>query len=150
MPSEQASDGGLKKTVGGRGGHKTNADKCFTGNIEIFSRGSKQKGEPIATEQERRYLEIVKEWGNEEDLTYPQKARIRLLATIEVELERLQAFVNQHGPTYIVRGKSGDSYTRARPEYQQLQEARTKYTVLLDRLSASQNSETSLDGFLAP
>lgn len=100
--------------------------------------------------QRVRHSELEKEWGDERNLNAADRARLRVLACIEVEMEKLQAFVNQHGPTYQVRGKSGDTYSRARPEYQQLQEARQRYSVMLDRLASGQISDDSADGFLAP
>lgn len=36
------------------------------------------------------------------------------------EMRTLQKFINVHGTTYQVIGKSGDTYSRQRPEYQQL------------------------------
>ena len=101
-------------------------------------------------EQAKRASELMDEYGLDSTSPYELRARVRLLACLEIEMGKFQRFVNQHGPTYVVRGKSGDTYSRARPEYQQLQEARHKYAVLLDRLSAGQNPDDTADGFLAP
>jgi hypothetical protein len=72
-----------------------------------------------------------------------------MAACVEIELGKLQQFINEHGPTYLVRGKSGDTYTRARPEYQQLQEARQRLSVLVDKLTSKGPSERSTDAFIA-
>ena len=71
-----------------------------------------------------------------------------MFAMLEVELHKLQTFINEHGPTYVVQGRSGDSYSRARPEYQQLQDCRHRYAQLLDRLDA-QTSHQDRDDFIA-
>ena len=40
------------------------------------------------------------------------------------EMRSLQKYINANGTTYQVRGKSGDTYSRQRPEYQQLNDLR--------------------------
>lgn len=59
---------------------------------------------------------------------------VRLTAAVLVEVEALQAFCDQHGTTYEVVGRSGDVYTKHRPEHQQLNDARTRLLALLREL----------------
>ena len=91
-------------------------------------------------------------------LTDRQKAGIRLLtavlkrsgaykeadgflivttACIYVEMRRLQAYVNKYGTTYEIVNKSGEVYTKHRPEHQQLTEARSKLLQMLKELGAT-------------
>lgn len=71
------------------------------------------------------------------DLNFADLERLHILAAMSVEMRKLQAFIDEHGPTYTVRGKSGDTYSRTRPEYQQLQDSRQRYSVLLSRIQGN-------------
>lgn len=85
-------------------------------------------------EQITRYTELEQAYGRVIDLTPGMQSLIRTLACVEVEEEMLQAFCNEHGTCYQVTGKSGDVYSRARPEWQQLKEARMRKQALVARL----------------
>jgi hypothetical protein len=85
-------------------------------------------------EQITRYTELEQTYGRVMDLTPGMQSLIRTLACVEVEEETLQAFCNEHGTCYMVTGKSGDVYSRARPEWQQLKEARMRKQALVARL----------------
>jgi len=72
-----------------------------------------------------------------------------VLACVVCEVRALQAYVNAHGTTYEVLGKSGDLYSRARPEHQQLNEARTKAAQLTRQLTSEGESlPASIDELL--
>ena len=85
-------------------------------------------------DQTARYIELEQAYGRVIDLTPGMQSLIRTLACVEVEEETLQAFCNEHGTCYQVTGKSGDVYSRARPEWQQLKEARMRKQALVARL----------------
>ena len=85
-------------------------------------------------EQITRFTELEQSYGRVIDLTPGMTSLIRTLACVEVEEELLQAFCNEHGTCYQVTGKSGDVYSRARPEWQQLKEARMRKQALVARL----------------
>ena len=133
---------------------KRSTPPAFTADAGIYSRTPKGKGAPPAppymtAAQAARYSQLIEEWGEHKDLTPGDRQLIGMTACVEVELGKLQQFVNEHGPTYVVRGKSGDTYTRARPEYQQLQEARQRLSVLVDKLTNRGPSERPADAFIA-
>ncbi len=85
-------------------------------------------------EQQTRYEQRLAEYGAVCDLTPGYKSIIYTLACVEVEEEQLQDFCNEHGTCYQVEGKSGDIYSRARPEWQQLKEARMRKQAIVARL----------------
>lgn len=85
--------------------------------------------------QRQTFSELLEALGGAEALTIPDRIRVEVLACLLVEVRALQAFTNQHGTTYEVIGKSGDLYSRARPEHQQLNEARTKVAQLTRQLT---------------
>lgn len=65
---------------------------------------------------------------------------VRMTANVWVEMEYLQLYVNKHGTTYEVVGRSGDVYTKHRPEHQQLVEARGRLLTLFRELGMSPTS----------
>ena len=96
--------------------------------------------------QTARYLKLEQAYGKVIDLTPGMVSLIRTLACVEVEEEMLQDYCNSNGTCYEVIGKSGDTYSRARPEWQQLKEARMRKQALVARLemklgSASETEE---------
>lgn len=99
----------------------------------------------MSEEQRGKYEDLRNRWGEMKDLKESDLARIELMACIGVEMEKLQAFINKHSPTYQVVGKSGDRYSRARPEFQQLQELRQRMSVLIDRLQENSADESGFD-----
>jgi hypothetical protein len=86
-----------------------------------------------------------------DNLSPSDQISIELLACTLVEARELQAFANQHGTTYEVIGKSGDVYTKHRPEHQQLQDARQRAAQLARGITASQLDPlaASIDDLLA-
>ena len=91
------------------------------------------------------YQAFLEAFGKDRALTLVEVSKVEILACLKVEMDKLQAFINAHGPTYQVRGKSGDTYSRSRPEYQQLQEVRHKFLVLADRLEQSDDTANAGD-----
>lgn len=65
---------------------------------------------------------------------------VRMTANVWVEMEYLQLYCNKHGTTYEVVGRSGDVYTKHRPEHQQLVEARGRLLTLFRELGMSPTS----------
>lgn len=98
---------------------------------------------------QRELFEGLKQAFSElRELTAIDHQRLEVLACVLDEMKKMQTFINEHGPTYQVIGKSGDTYSRARPEYQQLQELRQRHSVLCDKLQGEKRSE-SVDAFIA-
>lgn len=98
--------------------------------------------------QMKIYRGLVKDFEGIRELTAVDKQRLEVLACVLDEMRKLQTFINEHGPTYQVIGKSGDTYSRARPEYQQLQELRQRHGVLCDKLQNDKPGD-SVDAFIA-
>jgi hypothetical protein len=84
--------------------------------------------------QEQKYAQRLAEYASFMDLTPGMQSMIWTLACVEVEEQQLQEFVDLQGTTYQVVGKSGDIYSRARPEWQQLKEARMRKQGLIARI----------------
>lgn len=63
---------------------------------------------------------------------------LELLACTLVEARDLQRFTNEHGTTYDVVGRSGDVYTKHRPQHQQLQDARQRAAQLARGIKGAQ------------
>ena len=83
--------------------------------------------------------ELVAEYGKQMELTPGLRRVLDTLACVIAEENTLQNYVNRHGTVYEVTGKSGDVYHRARPQWQQLREARMrKHTIIagLERMRA--------------
>lgn len=87
--------------------------------------------------QQQKLTELRSRWSQFKTLNVADELRLEVMACVMTEMERLQRFVNQHGPTYQVVGKSGDTYSRSRPEYQQLQECRQRLGTLVDKMTAN-------------
>ena len=99
--------------------------------------------------QKKILKRYVTEFGGEDSISELELARLRVLACVEWEMDMLQSFINKHGPTYQVIGKSGDTYSRARPEYQQLQECRQRHGVLLDKLNNDNTNANDTTAYIA-
>ena len=84
--------------------------------------------------QEKKLAQRIAEYAGYMDLTPGMESMIWTLACVEVEEHQLQEFVDIHGTCYQVVGKSGDTYSRARPEWQQLKEARMRKQALIARI----------------
>jgi hypothetical protein len=99
----------------------------------------------MSPEQRAKYDELVNDWSRYKELKQTDLARIEIMACVAVELNKLQVFINASGPTYKVVGKSGDVYSRTRPEYSQLQELRQRMSVLIDRLQENATTDFGFD-----
>lgn len=99
----------------------------------------------MTEEQREKFSSLCRDWGESKDLKPADLQRIEIMACVAIEIEKLQAFVNLHSPTYQVIGKSGDRYSRARPEFQQLQELRQRMSVLIDRLQENSSNDSGFD-----
>jgi hypothetical protein len=84
--------------------------------------------------QEKKLAQRIAEYAGYMDLTPGMESMIWTLACVEVEEHQLQEYVDIHGTCYQVVGKSGDTYSRARPEWQQLKEARMRKQALIARI----------------
>jgi P27 family predicted phage terminase small subunit len=83
---------------------------------------------------ERALLHELRQAGHLHDI---DTMLVRVCACVWVEMLSLQQFVNQKGTTYEVVGRSGDVYTKHRPEHQQLVEARGRLLTLFRELGMS-------------
>ena len=88
----------------------------------------------MTTEQTRKYNELLAKYEERHDLTPGQLHLIYTLACVIIEEHTLQTYCDEHGTCYQVRGKSGDTYSRMRPEWQQLKEARHRKQIIITRL----------------
>jgi hypothetical protein len=139
---------------GDRGVEKKSDSTALTANIDSNPKGVKTKGTSreaawMTADQLERFAELREEWTEIRSLDAGDLAILRMMACVETELAKLQRFINTHSPTYTVRGKSGDNYSRARPEYQQLQEARTRLCVLIDKITQRGSDLDHADDFIA-
>lgn len=96
--------------------------------------------EYMTKNQQKKYRELVTKWSKFKELDVSDELRLEVMACVIVEMEKLQEFVNQNGPTYTHKAKSGDIISRARPEYQQLQECRQRLGVLVDKMNSTTSS----------
>ena len=74
------------------------------------------------------------QYGAHRDLTPGTQSLLYTLACVEAEEQTLQEYCNTNGTCYDVIGKSGDTYSRMRPEWQQLKEARMRKQAIIARL----------------
>lgn len=96
--------------------------------------------EYMTKNQQKKYRELVTKWSKFKELDVSDELRLEVMACVIVEMEKLQEFVNVNGPTYTHKAKSGDIISRARPEYQQLQECRQRLGVLVDKMNSTTSS----------
>lgn len=87
--------------------------------------------------QRERYEMRLAQYRAINDLTPGMESIIWTLACVEIEEQTLQQFCNDHGTTYDVQGVGGDIYSRARPQWQQLREARMRKQALVARIEQS-------------
>ncbi len=74
------------------------------------------------------------QYGAMKTLTPGVQAMIYTLSCVESEEHILQGYCDRNGTCYQVTGKSGDVYSRARPEWQQLKEARMRKQAIIAHL----------------
>jgi hypothetical protein len=97
--------------------------------------------QPSMTERQRaKYNLRLGQYSSINDLTPGMESMIYTLACVEVEEEMLQEFVNDHGTCYDVQGVGGDIYSRARPQWQQLKEARMRKQALIAKIESTTRS----------
>jgi len=76
----------------------------------------------------------ILQYGASKTLTPGVQSLIYTLSCVEAEEFLLQDICDTQGTCYHVTGKSGDVYSRMRPEWQQLKEARMRKQAILQRL----------------
>lgn len=81
--------------------------------------------------QRKLTAELVEKYDSICQMSPGIRELIGTLACVILEESDLQNFVNRKGTTYQVRGKSGDTYSRAWPEWQQLKETRLRKQALV-------------------
>lgn len=101
--------------------------------------------------QKRKFAELAAKYEEMTEITPGVRELIGTLACVILEELDLQRFVNKNGTTYQVRGKSGDTYSRAWPEWQQLKETRLRKQALvtyIERKIAGTDDSDELDELL--
>ena len=88
----------------------------------------------MTIEQSKKYNELLNLYEARTDLTPGQLQLLFTLACVILEERDLQSYCDQHGTCYQVTGKSGDVYSRMRPEWQQLKESRHRKQIIITRL----------------
>jgi len=101
--------------------------------ITRASRAVKTKTDMTAN-QSKKYNELLNQYEQRTDLTPGQCQLLYTLACVICEETELQSYCNNNGTCYQVTGKSGDVYSRMRPEWQQLKEARHRKQIIITRL----------------
>ena len=102
--------------------------------------------------QQAKHDLLILQYGAHRDLTPGVQALIFTLACVEVEEFTLQNYCDLKGTCYNVKGNSGDTYSRMRPEWQQLKEARMRKMAIIAKLEnwigEGEPKEDELSGFL--
>ena len=88
----------------------------------------------MTAQQSKKYNDLLNQYEKRVDLTPGQKDLLYTLACVIIEEKHLQDYCDEHGTCYQVIGKSGDTYSRMRPEWQQLKEARHRKQIIITRL----------------
>lgn len=88
---------------------------------------------------------LLAEYGKAAPLSAGMQQLICTLAAVIHEENMLQHFVNEQGTCYQVVGKSGDTYSRSRPEWQQLKEARLRKQSLIQLLESKLDAAPEMD-----
>jgi hypothetical protein len=78
----------------------------------------------------------ILQYGKGKTLTPGVQSLLYTLSCVEAEEFQLQNYCDIEGTCYVVTGKSGDLYSRMRPEWQQLKEARMRKQAIIARLEA--------------
>lgn len=102
-------------------------------SVRRASQGVKTERDMTAN-QTKKYNELLNQYEQRTDLTPGQCQLLYTLACVICEETELQAYCNTNGTCYQVTGKSGDVYSRMRPEWQQLKEARHRKQIIITRL----------------
>ena len=88
----------------------------------------------MTIEQTKKYNELLNQYEQRSDLTPGQLQLLWTLACVILEEQTLQIYCDKHGTCYQVIGRSGDMYSKQRPEWQQLKEARHRKQIIITRL----------------
>ena len=88
----------------------------------------------MTSKQKAIHDKLVALYELKADLSPGQHELLYTLACVMLEEQNLQNYCDEHGTCYQVRGKSGDTYSRMRPEWQQLKEARHRKQIIITRL----------------
>ena len=88
----------------------------------------------MTVEQTKKYNDLLNQYEQRADLTPGQCQLLYTLACVIIEEHQLQTYCDANGTCYEVVGKSGDTYSRMRPEWQQLKEARHRKQIIITRL----------------
>jgi hypothetical protein len=88
----------------------------------------------MTAQQTKKYNELLTRYEERTDLTPGQCELIYTLACVILEEQQLQQHCDKHGTCYQVIGRSGDTYSKQRPEWQQLKEARHRKQIIITRL----------------
>ena len=88
----------------------------------------------MTAQQSKKYNELLNQYEQRTDLNAGQCQLLFTLACVILEERDLQDYCDKHGTCYQVTGKSGDMYSRMRPEWQQLKEARHRKQIIITRL----------------
>jgi|TARA_R110002110_G_scaffold304822_1_gene518924 hypothetical protein len=78
----------------------------------------------------------IMQYGAHKTLSPGIQSLIFTLSCVEAEELQLQKYCDENGTCYQVTGKSGDVYSRMRPEWQQLKEARMRKQAIIARLES--------------
>ncbi len=100
-------------------------------------------------EQQLILSELSNEIGQGRRLSIAERQALPDMAAMIYELRKLQKYINKEGTTYKVIGRSGDMYSKHRPEYQQLNELRKELRQLRKQLlsDAVEESDTLSEYF---
>ena len=88
----------------------------------------------MTDKQQQIYDLKLLQYGTNKTLTPGVQSLIYTLSCVEAEEFQLQDICDTQGTCYQVTGKSGDVYSRMRPEWQQLKEARMRKQAIIARL----------------
>lgn len=101
--------------------------------------------------QRRILTDLLDQYSQDRLLDPGDRLRLEMMAAVIYEIRHLQKFINKHGTTYQVVGRSGDIYSKHRPEHQQLVEARHRLHIMAGAIAKdAQPIETSIEDLLNP
>ena len=88
----------------------------------------------MTVEQTKKYNDLLNQYEQRADLTPGQCQLLYTLACVIIEEQQLLSFCYANGTFYQVAVKSGETYSRLLPEWQQLKEARHRKQIIITRL----------------
>jgi hypothetical protein len=90
----------------------------------------------MTTKQQEIYDQRLMQYGAHKTLTPGVQSLLYTLACVEAEEQTLQEYCDNNGTCYQVIGRSGDTYSKQRPEWQQLKEARMRKQAIIAKLES--------------